>query len=103
MASGTGFGTGAEIRVAATASEFGAVGEAPVPAAAVAAEPPADLRMVAGGRVNMRAGPGTSHDVLGVLSRGEGVEILGLEGGWAQIRSGGREGWMALSLLSEAG
>ena len=68
------------------------------------AAPAAEQRTVAGSRVNMRAGPGTDHGVVAVLSRGETTEILALEGGWARVRAGdGREGWMALSLLAEAG
>lgn len=79
-----------------------------IEAALVAAQEPAiERRTVAGERVNLRAGPGTSHGVLGVLSRGEAAEVLAVEGGWARIRiegeSGRSEGWMALSLLSEAG
>ena len=65
--------------------------------------PPAEIRTVAGRRVNMRAGPGTDHRVLTVLTRGETAEVLALDGRWARIRAGEREGWMALSMLSEAG
>ena len=90
----------AEPVVVTGASEF-----APPPAAvaAVAPEPPADIRTVAGSRVNMRSGPGTSHGVLTVLSRGDPTEVLAVDGRWARIRAGGIEGWMALSMLSEEG
>ena len=84
-------------------SEFG-LGEPPAPAAVAAVAPAAERRTVAGSRVNMRAGPGTDHGVVDVLSRGETTTILTLEEGWARVRSdSGREGWMALSLLAEAG
>ena len=83
-------------------SEFG-LGARPARPSPEAA-PAAERRTVAGSRVNMRAGPGTDHGVVAVLSRGETTEILALEGGWARVRAGdGREGWMALSLLAEAG
>lgn len=80
--------------VVTAASEF----EAPEPAAAA---PPADTRRVVGGRVNMRAGPGTGHPVVTVLSRGDAAEVVGTEGRWARIRAGEAEGWMALSMLSD--
>lgn len=76
----------------------------PVAAVATVAEPaapPAERRAVTGSRVNLRAGPGTSHAVLDVLSRGDTAEVLETDGGWARIRAGERDGWMALSLLSE--
>ncbi len=98
-------------RLVTGASEFGPTGFG---AGAITAEPasfepeatdePAlELRTVAGSRVNMREGPGTGFPVVDVLSRGEGAEVLAVEGGWARVRSDGREGWMALSLLAEAG
>ena len=99
-------------RVVTGASAFGptAFGAgAPVAAEPVSFEPEAtdeplfERRTVAGSRVNMREGPGTGFPVVDVLSRGEGAEILAVEDGWARVRSEGREGWMALSLLSEAG
>ena len=73
--------------------------------APVAAEPEVapDLRVVAGGRVNLRSGPGTDHGVRAVLTRGDVVEALATEGRWARVRAGDLEGWMALGLLAEAG
>lgn len=73
----------------------------PEPAVAAAAAPPPERRAVTGSRVNLRAGPGTEHAVLDVLARGETPEVLEAEGGWARVRAGASEGWMALSLLSE--
>ena len=98
-------------RVVTRPSEFGpraAASSAPRPTPRPTAErdaapaPAVERRTVAGSRVNMRGGPGTRHRVTHVLSRGEVAEILAVEGGWARIRSDGREGWMALSLLTPA-
>lgn len=85
-----------------TAPRFEAAFEPEAPAIVeVAEEPAAETRTVLGGRVNMRAGPGTGHPVLTVLERGEATEVLETEGRWARIRSGASEGWMALSMLSD--
>lgn len=61
-----------------------------------------DVRFVRGSRVNMRAGPGTGHGVVGVLERGEAAEVIGRDGGWLLIRARGVEGWMARSMLAPA-
>ena len=93
-------------RLVTRPSDFGAAPAAPGPASPGAAsepEPAVERRTVSGSRVNMREGPGTGFGVVDVLSRGEDAEVLAVEGGWARVRSDGREGWMALSLLSEAG
>ena len=86
-------------------ADFGAGAEAEPASFEVEAadEPVLETRTVAGSRVNMREGPGTGFAVVDVLSRGEGAEVLAVDGGWARVRSGGSEGWMALSLLAEAG
>lgn len=96
-------------RVVAGPSDFQPVSAAPSapeptvaePVVAESAGPPADRRAVTGSRVNLRAGPGPNHAVLDVLSRGETAEVLEIEGGWARIRAGEQDGWMALSMLSE--
>lgn len=73
----------------------------PSEAAPARAEVPLDLRRVAGSRVNMRAGPGTGHEVVSVLSRGARAEVLEEQGGWTRVRAeDGAAGWMATSLLS---
>lgn len=72
------------------------------PAAEPAAPPPTiDLREVSGTRVNMRAGPGTEHGIVTVLSRGARTEVLETKDGWARIRAeDGTTGWMSARLLS---
>jgi len=67
-------------------------------------ETAAILRYVAGSRVNMRMGPGTTHAILDTLPEGTVAELLTTNGdGWAQIRllESGQIGWMAERLLSE--
>lgn len=74
---------------------------ATVPASPEPVSAPADLREVAGSRVNMRAGPGTEHGVVTVLSRGARAEVIEEDGGWARVRADdGTTGWMAARLLS---
>ncbi|KPA20578.1 Bacterial SH3 domain protein [Shimia sp. SK013] len=67
-------------------------------------DPKKDLRSVRGSRVNLRGGPGTSFAVLGVLTRGQEVEVLQDEGkGWVKLRDHetGRVGWMAGKMLAQ--
>ena len=90
-------------RVVTGPSDFALDATEPAEPAEPEPEPALERRTVAGSRVNMREGPGTGHGVIGVLSRGETAEVLAIDGGWARVRSEGGEGWMALSLLAEAG
>lgn len=61
-----------------------------------------DLREVAGNRVNMRSGPGTSHGVIVTLNRGQKLVVLETNNGWARVEvvGSGRIGWMSESLLT---
>ena len=64
---------------------------------------PLDLRLVGGSRVNMRAGPGTTFDVLDTLDGGTQAEVIEVNAsGWARIRitDTGQIGWMAERLLT---
>lgn len=64
-----------------------------------------DLRIVSKPRVNMRGGPGTNHEVVAKLTRGEEVEVLQDRGdGWVKLRVAdtGETGWMADFLLTAA-
>lgn len=48
----------------------------------------ADIRMVSIDRptVHMRAGPGTSYDVLWNLARGYPLQVIGRDRGWLKVR-----------------
>ncbi len=63
--------------------------------------PSADIRTVAGSRVNMRQGPSTRYGVVTTLEHGTEAEVLEAANGWVRIRvvETGRMGWMAESLL----
>lgn len=77
--------------------------EAPVAAAATAAQTAGELAFVAAASVNVRQGPGKENPVLTRLSRGEAVTIVSTDDtGWARIRieGDGLEGFMALEYLS---
>ncbi|MBL4813538.1 MAG: SH3 domain-containing protein [Rhodobacteraceae bacterium] len=70
---------------------------------AIPLTPAADLREVAGNRVNMRTGPSTDYAVIETLVRGTLLQVLETDAnGWAHIRmeQSGVEGWMAERLLS---
>ena len=70
------------------------------------AEKAVETRHVEGDRVNMRAGPGTTFDVIGRLQRGDAVEIVEDPGdGWVRLRAArtGQTGWVADFLLSAGG
>lgn len=77
---------------------------APVLAAASAAAA-VDYRVVTGNRVNLRAGPSTSYDVVTKLRRGDDVEVLQDPGtGWVKLRAfeGNSVGWMSADFLEIA-
>lgn len=70
----------------------------------VAAPAVLDIRAVAGSRVNMRQGPGTSFDVVTTLNRGAQTEVLEVNpAGWARVEvvTTGQIGWMAERLLTD--
>ena len=48
----------------------------------------------------MRAGKGTQYRILRMLKSGTRLEVIGREGGWAQVRTpGGQEGWVLARYL----
>lgn len=49
--------------------------------------------------VNVRSGPGTGFGVIGVLSRGEGVDIDYCRGSWCFVNRSGRDGWVSANFL----
>lgn len=63
-----------------------------------------ETRTVAGNRVNVRGGPGTTFGVVGRLVRGDEVEILEDTGtGWVRFQAvnGDTQGWIADFLLTD--
>ena len=91
------------VPVAAPVAEPVVVPE-PVPEVVAAVEPVIDVREVAGTRVNMRMGPGTTFDVITTLDGGTKLEVLSVnESGWANVSTEfGVEGWMAERLLTDS-
>lgn len=58
--------------------------------------------VVTGQSLNVRAGPGTVHPVIGVLRQGEAVQVTGRDatGAWLEIRlADGTAGWVGRSLV----
>jgi hypothetical protein len=49
--------------------------------------------------LNMRSGPGTSYQVLGVIPAGAPVAVLGCDGSWCQVNYAGRIGYANGSYL----
>lgn len=49
--------------------------------------------------LNVRTGPSTRYRAIGVVHRGEPVEILDSSGGWYRIRSHGLTGWASGSYI----
>lgn len=52
-------------------------------------------------RSNVRAGPGTSHEIVAKLDKGEKVEVLERQRSWSRIDFGLGEGWISNSLLGK--
>jgi len=76
----------------------------PEPTAENAVPPGIDsfpLEVVVATRVNVRAGPGAEHAVVGRLALGEQVRVLEESSGWKRVRpdAGGLEGWVAGDFL----
>ncbi len=49
--------------------------------------------------LNMRAGPGTDHQVIGVIPEGAPVSVLGCGGSWCQVNFSGRVGYANAAYL----
>lgn len=84
-------------------------GASPAVASPVAASAPAGQEATTATilveRLNMRAGPGVSEKVVGVLTRGQQVQVLGnsADGEWSQVQTNsGEQGWAAARYLQAA-
>lgn len=61
---------------------------------------PSATVQTAGGRLNVRSGPGTSYSVVGSLARGENVVVLGTYGNFSKILyDGNRTGYVSSAYL----
>ncbi len=52
--------------------------------------------------LNVRSGPSTKYTILGVLAKGEQVQVLGYSGSWSVINYGGRVAYAHSSYLVKA-
>ena len=50
--------------------------------------------------LHVRSGPGVEHDSIGLLHRGDTVEVTSIDGNWARIRHAGRDGWVHSSFVA---
>ncbi|SIT82816.1 SH3 domain-containing protein [Edaphobacillus lindanitolerans] len=51
--------------------------------------------VVSGETLNIRSGPGLSHDITGSLRKGDRLTVTGSEGDWLRVESGAGNGWVA--------
>lgn len=71
---------------------------APLPAATYT--PEAEQTMYAPQVINIRSGPGTDYDKLGVLYANSEITVIGSSGEWAAVSYNGTTGYILRSLLS---
>src|SRR5690606_41568142 len=50
--------------------------------------------------LNVRSGPGTENAVVGVLQRGQVVEVIACEGNWCRVEAAGLSGWASNRYLT---
>lgn len=76
--------------------------DAPQPTASLEGTAADTTLTVSGDRVNLRAGPGTDHGVVGALTRGTAVTAVGpTTGAWVEVRdASGMQGFIAAQFLS---
>ena len=93
----------------AAVTEIAVANPAPVtnspPAANNPTTPPnsngSTVAVVSGNEVNIRIGPGTGHNVITQVSRGQRVGVLERSGDWAKVQlDGGVVGWVAGWMLN---
>jgi len=62
---------------------------------------PREMVSIARSAANMRAGPGTGHEVLWTLGRGYPLEVTGRRGAWVAVRDFESDtGWVNQSLVN---
>lgn len=62
----------------------------------------ADTAWVAANALNLRSGPGTEYARVATLSACTRVDVVGYANGWAMVRRGGKDYWVAGNYLSVA-
>lgn len=81
-----------------TAAATTAAPSAPLPSASYT--PEAEQTMYAPQVINIRSGPGTDYDKLGVLYANSEITVIGSSGEWAAVSYNGSTGYILRSLLS---
>jgi ABC-type branched-subunit amino acid transport system substrate-binding protein len=83
--------------------DTGANAGTPIPAPT--ATPEGVTLTVLSERQNVRSGPGTAYDIIGQLSEGEQVRVIGanIENTWVVIDFRGRQGWLSVSIADVFG
>ncbi|HEY9676380.1 MAG TPA: SH3 domain-containing protein [Drouetiella sp.] len=59
------------------------------------------LEKTVDGNINLRKGPSDGYRTLSHLKSGNKVEIIGKKGSWYKVRSGGTEGFIAMSAIDK--
>lgn len=60
-------------------------------------------KIVTGGSVNLRTGPGTSYSKIATLTRGTEVGYISESGGWSKISHNGKVGYMSSNYIGDKG
>ena len=59
------------------------------------------IKYVSASSLNMRKGPSTSYSVITTLTKGEEVEVISEENGWAKINHNSKIGYVSSKYLSD--
>lgn len=53
--------------------------------------------------VRIRSGPSTSHSILGMVTEGDSVQVIGINNGWYKIQTNGITGYIRSDLMRVSG
>lgn len=53
-----------------------------------------------GTKLNFRSAPGTSSSIIGQLSNGSAIRVIGENGGWYKVEAQGKQGWVSGAYVS---
>lgn len=59
------------------------------------------IKQVSVSSLNMRTGPSTSYKIITVLNKGDEVEVISIENGWAKIKYNSKTGYVSNSYLTD--